>query len=124
MSAASERSRKGSLTNYPLTLCRQDGAHTDVLYHASVYRDQGAAVLGVLAVPRDVNRYPGLRPASLGMGTAGTTQRVRHSVPDDAGAQVDVRHPRTPTASRPDRVRVVVRCLTIAGRRGHQPAAA
>ena len=57
MSATRERSHKGSLTNYPLTLCRQNGAHTDVLYNASVYPDEGTAVPGVFAVARDVNRW-------------------------------------------------------------------
>jgi PAS domain S-box-containing protein len=48
---------QGSVTNYPLTLCRRDGARTDVLYNASVFRDEGGAVLGVCAVARDLSRH-------------------------------------------------------------------
>jgi PAS domain S-box-containing protein len=47
---------QGSLTDYPLTLVRQDGHLTDVLYNASVYRDFNDNVLGVLAVARDAAR--------------------------------------------------------------------
>ena len=44
----------GSVTDYPLTICHQDGTATDVLYIASVYRDAGGNVLGVVAAARDV----------------------------------------------------------------------
>jgi PAS domain S-box-containing protein len=47
---------QGSVTDYPLTLRHQDGTHTDVLYNASVYRDEGGDVLGVLAVARDITQ--------------------------------------------------------------------
>jgi PAS domain S-box-containing protein len=50
---------QGSVTNYPLTLRQKDGARTDVLFNASVYRDEGGAVLGVCAVARDVSEQEG-----------------------------------------------------------------
>ena len=45
---------EGAVTDYPLTICHQNGALTDVLYNASVYRDAGGNVIGVVAVARDV----------------------------------------------------------------------
>ncbi len=45
---------KGFVTDYPLTIRRQDGQLTDVLYNASVYRDTQGKVLGVFAAARDV----------------------------------------------------------------------
>jgi len=45
---------EGSVTDYPLTIRHRDGALTDVLYNASVYRDAGDNVIGVVAVARDV----------------------------------------------------------------------
>jgi PAS domain S-box-containing protein len=47
---------KGSLTDYPLTLVHENGALTDLLYNASVYRDFNDNVLGVLALGRDAAR--------------------------------------------------------------------
>jgi PAS domain S-box-containing protein len=44
----------GSVVDYPLTIRRRDGALTDVLYNASVYRDSSGSVLGVFAAARDV----------------------------------------------------------------------
>ena len=44
----------GSITDYPLTLRHRDGTLTDVLYNASIYRDPGGKVLGVVAAARDV----------------------------------------------------------------------
>jgi PAS domain S-box-containing protein len=46
--------KEGSITDYPLTIKAHDGRLTDVLYNASVYKDIGGNVLGVLAVARDV----------------------------------------------------------------------
>ena len=60
----------GSVTNYPLTLRRRDGARTDMLYNASVYRDEGGAVLGVCAVARDLSRHEG--PTQVGRPAGGT----------------------------------------------------
>jgi PAS domain S-box-containing protein len=46
---------QGSVTGYPLTLRHRDGTRTDVLYNASVYRDEGGSVLGVFAAARDMS---------------------------------------------------------------------
>ncbi|HLF59343.1 MAG TPA: PAS domain S-box protein [Alphaproteobacteria bacterium] len=45
---------KGFVTDYPLTIRHKDGAVTDVLYNASVYKDVRGNVLGVFAAARDV----------------------------------------------------------------------
>ena len=45
---------EGSVVDYPLTIRRRDGALTDVLYSATVYRDASGSVLGVFAAARDV----------------------------------------------------------------------
>ena len=45
---------EGSVTDYPLTMRHRDGALTDVLYNAAVYRDAAGNVLGVFAAARDV----------------------------------------------------------------------
>lgn len=45
---------QGFVTNYPLTIGRLDGKLTDVLYNASVYKDEHGKVLGVFAAARDV----------------------------------------------------------------------
>jgi PAS domain S-box-containing protein len=44
----------GMLTDYPLTIRQADGGLIDVLYNASVYRDERGNVLGVFAAARDV----------------------------------------------------------------------
>jgi PAS domain S-box-containing protein len=44
----------GSVTDYPLTIRDTKGRLTDVLYNASVYRDERGNVLGVFAAARDV----------------------------------------------------------------------
>ena len=47
---------QGTAVDYPLTLRHRDGHETltEVLFNASVYRDPGGNVLGVVAVARDV----------------------------------------------------------------------
>ncbi len=45
---------KGSVTDYPLTIRGREGKLTDVLYNASLYKDQRGNVLGVFAAARDV----------------------------------------------------------------------
>jgi PAS domain S-box-containing protein len=45
---------EGSLTDYPLTIRHVDGRLIDVLYNASVYKDEKGRVLGVFAAARDV----------------------------------------------------------------------
>jgi len=49
---------EGTAVDYPLTLRRRDGHETltEVLYNASVYRDPGGNVLGVVAAARDVTK--------------------------------------------------------------------
>lgn len=45
---------QGSVTDYPLVLRHRDGHVTDVLYNASVYRNEVGEVLGVFAAARDI----------------------------------------------------------------------
>ncbi len=45
---------RGFVTDYPLTIRHRDGKLTDVLYNASVYKDDSGDVLGVFAAARDV----------------------------------------------------------------------
>ena len=45
---------QGFVKDYPLTIRRVDGRLTDVMYNASVYRDQNSNILGVFAAARDV----------------------------------------------------------------------
>ena len=45
---------EGSVIDYPLTIRRRDGALTDVLYNATVYRDGRGTCCGVFAAARDV----------------------------------------------------------------------
>ncbi|MFA9372355.1 MAG: PAS domain S-box protein, partial [Labilibaculum antarcticum] len=45
---------KGFVADYPLTIKHKDGHLTDVLYNASVYKDDKGNVLGVFAAARDV----------------------------------------------------------------------
>ena len=45
---------KGFVSDYPLTIKHENGNLTDVLYNASVYKDDKGNVLGVFAAARDV----------------------------------------------------------------------
>ena len=45
---------KGFVSDYPLTIHHKNGKLTDVLYNASVYKDEKGNVLGVFAAARDV----------------------------------------------------------------------
>ncbi len=45
---------QGFVTDYPLAIRHTSGSITDVLYNASVYRDDAGKVLGVFAAARDV----------------------------------------------------------------------
>ncbi len=45
---------KGFVSDYPLTIKHKNGKLTDVLYNASVYKDDKGNVLGVFAAARDV----------------------------------------------------------------------
>jgi PAS domain S-box-containing protein len=44
----------GTVTDYPLVIRHRDGHVTDVLYNASVYRNEAGEVLGVFAAARDI----------------------------------------------------------------------
>jgi len=44
----------GQVIDYPLAIRHSSGAVTEVLYNASVYRDEQGAVLGVFAAARDI----------------------------------------------------------------------
>ncbi len=46
--------KKGFVADYPLTIRHKNGNQTDVLYNASVYKDDQGNVLGVFAAARDV----------------------------------------------------------------------
>jgi PAS domain S-box-containing protein len=46
---------EGFVTDYPLTIRHKDSRLTDVLYNASVYKDDRGGVLGVFAAARDVS---------------------------------------------------------------------
>src|SRR5258706_102562 len=45
---------EGFVTDYPLTIRHRDSRLTDVLYNASVYKDDRGQVLGVFAAARDI----------------------------------------------------------------------
>jgi PAS domain S-box-containing protein len=45
---------QGKITDYPLTICHITGELTDVLYNASVYKDDKGNVLGVFGAARDI----------------------------------------------------------------------
>ena len=47
---------QGQVSDYPLVLRHVDGRETEVLYNASVYRDEGQRICGVFAAARDVTR--------------------------------------------------------------------
>jgi PAS domain S-box-containing protein len=47
---------QGMAVDYPLTMRSRDGTLTEVLYNASVYRDDLGSVLGVFAAARDVTK--------------------------------------------------------------------
>ena len=46
----------GQVTDYPLAVRHDSGTITDVLYNASVYRDEQGEVLGVFAAARDITK--------------------------------------------------------------------
>jgi len=47
---------KGLVADYPLTIKHKNGKLTDVLYNASVYKDDKGNVLGVFAAARDITK--------------------------------------------------------------------
>ncbi|WP_205161276.1 MULTISPECIES: PAS domain S-box protein [Arenibacter] len=46
--------KKGFVVDYPLTIRHKNGNLTDVIYNASVYKDENGEVLGIFAAARDV----------------------------------------------------------------------
>ena len=48
---------EGSVTDYPLTIRHASGCTTDVLYNATVYRDEAGQVQGIFAAARDVTEH-------------------------------------------------------------------
>lgn len=48
---------EGSVTNYPLTILSKEGHLVDVLYNATVYRNEAGEILGVFAAARDVTEH-------------------------------------------------------------------
>ena len=47
---------KGFVADYPLTIKHKSGKLTDVLYNATVYKDDNGIILGVFAAARDVTK--------------------------------------------------------------------
>ena len=58
---------KGFVADYPLTIKHKNGKLTDVLYNASVYKDDKGNVLGVFAAARDVTEQKLLSNYSLSL---------------------------------------------------------
>ena len=58
---------KGFVADYPLTIKHKNGNLTDVLYNASVYKDDEGKVLGVFAAARDVTAQKLLSNYSLSL---------------------------------------------------------
>jgi len=48
---------EGQVRDYPLTIRHTSGRVTDVLYHATVYRNEAGAVRGVFAAARDITEH-------------------------------------------------------------------
>ena len=58
---------KSFVSDYPLTIRHENGKLTDVLYNASVYKDDKGNVLGVFAAARDVTAQKLLSKYSLSL---------------------------------------------------------
>ena len=56
---------EGSVVDYPLAIRHRDGSTRDVLYNASLYRDEAGAVAGVFAAARDVTQQKRLEQVAL-----------------------------------------------------------
>ena len=52
---------KGFVSDYPLTIQHKDGKLADVLYNATVYKDDRGNVLGVCAAARDITKFNNLQ---------------------------------------------------------------
>ncbi len=71
--------REGQVRDYPLELRHLDGHVTSVLYNASVYRDEGGAVVGVFAAARDITERK-LAEEALQRATAYTRSLIEASL--------------------------------------------
>ncbi len=58
---------KGYVSDYPLTVKHLNGTLTDVLYNASIYKDENGVTLGVFAAARDVTEQKLLSNYSLSL---------------------------------------------------------
>ena len=73
---------KGYVTDYPLTIRHTSGKLIEVLYNASVYKDEAGKVLGVFAAARDITELTGV----LKEVNEATTQLASSSVELSAAA--------------------------------------
>ncbi|MFT7161532.1 MAG: PAS domain S-box-containing protein [Bacteroidia bacterium] len=71
---------KGFVADYPLTIKGVNGKLTDVLYNASVYKDDKGEVLGVFAAARDVTAQKLLSKYSLSLIEASLDPLVTISI--------------------------------------------
>jgi PAS domain S-box-containing protein len=68
---------KGFVTDYPLAIRHTSGKIIDVLYNASVYRDDAGKVLGVFAAARDVTERKKAEVALV--GARESAERANHA---------------------------------------------
>jgi PAS domain S-box-containing protein len=52
--AYKETFSRGEITDYPLNICHTSGKITDVIYNASVYRNEQGSIIGIFAAARDI----------------------------------------------------------------------
>jgi PAS domain S-box-containing protein len=71
---------RGQVTDYPLTLRDREGKLTDVLYNASVYKDETDNVLGVFAAARDITQ---LKELEVQRQIASTLQEALLNIPTE-----------------------------------------
>ncbi len=71
---------KSFVSDYPLTIHHKNGKLTDVLYNASVYKDDKGSVLGVFAAARDVTAQKLLSKYSLSLIEASLDPLVTISI--------------------------------------------
>ena len=77
---------KGCVTDYPLTIRHQNGNLIEVLYNASLYKDERGNVRGVFAAARDITESKNVeqqlaradRLSSLGMLAGGIAHEIRN----------------------------------------------
>jgi len=61
---------KGSVRDYPLAIRHVSGKVTEVLYNATVYRDEAGKVIGVFAAARDISKLKVAEQELLRLATA------------------------------------------------------